>query len=250
MKGLIVNADDYNFTPGVCRGIIRAFQDGIVRSTSIMINMTGIEKALELLKSAPGLAVGIHLNITRGKSISPPDIIPTLVNREGKFRPHHKTRIATVDTGELELELTAQIEKAINLGIEPSHLDSHHHIHSFPDYTDVYIRLAKKYGLPMRSTSRAMSEKIINAGVKTAQNFIGEFYDKGVTLENLLGLLSQIPEGETVELMCHPGEADNELREKSSYSEKREKELDILTTDGLEERLKEMGFQLITYRDL
>ncbi|MCL5037209.1 MAG: chitin disaccharide deacetylase [Chloroflexi bacterium] len=250
MRRLIVNADDYNFTPGVCRGIIRAYRDGIVRSTTVMVNMPGAEEAVELLKTVPGLATGIHLNITKGAPVSPPEKIPTLVGKENNFKPHNKFRMSTVDMAELKTELDAQVEKARALGLTLSHIDSHHHIHTFPDFSDVFFRVAKEQGLPLRSTGGGLAERLMNAGIKTTKNFIGEFYDEGASLDNLLELLSKTPEGESVELMCHPAEIDQELIDSSSYVVQRAKELEILTSPGLEEKLKGSGFELITYRDL
>ena len=154
------------------------------------------------------------------------------------------------DPDELKMELSAQIKKAADLGIVPSHLDSHHHLHTFPGYFDVYLQMAKDSGLPLRSTGYALSERITNAGIKTTQNFIGDFYDEGAELDNLLRLLLNIPDGETVEMMCHPAQVDRALQDSSSYAKKRAGELEILTTPGLEEKLEDMGYELITFRDL
>ena len=64
IKRLIVNADDYGLSEGVCLGILKAHRDGILTSTTCMMNMENIEKYLEMTKDYPNLGLGVHLNIT------------------------------------------------------------------------------------------------------------------------------------------------------------------------------------------
>ena len=65
-KYVIVNADDFGFSMGISRGIIRAHLEGVCTSTTITANMPDAATAMELLKDAPELAVGVHLNISQG----------------------------------------------------------------------------------------------------------------------------------------------------------------------------------------
>ena len=70
IKRLIVNADDYGLSEGVCLGILKAHRDGILTSTTCMMNMENIEKYLEMTKAYPNLGLGVHLNITVGKPLA------------------------------------------------------------------------------------------------------------------------------------------------------------------------------------
>lgn len=70
IKRLIVNADDYGLSEGVCLGILKAHRDGILTSTTCMMNMENIEKYLEMTKDYPNLGLGVHLNITVGKPLT------------------------------------------------------------------------------------------------------------------------------------------------------------------------------------
>ena len=63
MKYAIINADDFGLSPGVNEGIIKAHQDGILTSATILANMPAFEDAVQLAKSYPSLGVGLHLNI-------------------------------------------------------------------------------------------------------------------------------------------------------------------------------------------
>ena len=70
IKRLIVNADDYGLSEGVCLRILKAHRDGILTSTTCMMNMENIEKYLEMTKDYPNLGLGVHLNITVGKPLT------------------------------------------------------------------------------------------------------------------------------------------------------------------------------------
>ncbi|HDN80491.1 MAG TPA: ChbG/HpnK family deacetylase, partial [Chloroflexi bacterium] len=84
---LIVNADDFGRSPGVNRGIIKAYREGIVSSTSVMTNQPYFEEAASLLRDHPSLGAGVHLVFTAWKPVLPPEKIPSLVDEKGFFLP-------------------------------------------------------------------------------------------------------------------------------------------------------------------
>jgi chitin disaccharide deacetylase len=127
MTKLIINADDFGYSKGVNLGIIEAFQNGVVTSATLMANMPGAEHAAALAKENPGLGVGIHLVLTCGKPICRD--VPSLINDHGEFhRLADLEKIARID--EVERELTSQFERFLSFRIQPTHIDSHHHVHA------------------------------------------------------------------------------------------------------------------------
>ena len=66
---LIINADDFGMTEGVTIGILLAHQQGVLTSTTCMINMPFAEFALKQAQKFPQLGVGIHLVLTLGKPL-------------------------------------------------------------------------------------------------------------------------------------------------------------------------------------
>ena len=82
IKKLIVNADDFGLSEGVCLGILKAHRDGILTSTTCMMNMENIEKYLEMTKAYPNLGLGVHLNITVGKPLTKVSFIKEISNQE------------------------------------------------------------------------------------------------------------------------------------------------------------------------
>ena len=85
MKNLIVNADDLGWTDGVNRGILEAFHHGIVTSTSLLANGAAFAGGVEAARSAPGLGVGVHLNLSNGPPIADRETVSTLLNDGGEF---------------------------------------------------------------------------------------------------------------------------------------------------------------------
>ena len=82
---LIVTADDFNLSEGVSRGILEAHRHGIVTETSVMVNLADLRRAATMLAAAPLLAVGLHLNLTRGGPVAPPSAVAELLGPDGQF---------------------------------------------------------------------------------------------------------------------------------------------------------------------
>ncbi len=85
MKKLIVNADDLGLTPGVNRGVLRAFQDGIVTSASLLVTGSAFEDAVALARQNPDLDVGLHLTLVEEQAILGREALPSLVDESGRL---------------------------------------------------------------------------------------------------------------------------------------------------------------------
>ena len=105
MKRMIVNADDFGFSEAVNHGILKAMQEGIVTSTSIMANMPGFAHAVQLYHEHPDMAVGVHLNLTCYRPLL--STHQTLVTETGYF--HKQDDVAGYSESEMYEELKAQI---------------------------------------------------------------------------------------------------------------------------------------------
>lgn len=148
MIKLIVNADDFGLTEGTNYGIIDGHINGLVNSTTMMMNMPGTEHAVRLAKEYNLLGVGVHLVLTAGEPLL--GDVPSLVGSDGSFHKQSVVREGNINPEEVEREWTAQIEKFLSYGLTPTHLDSHHHVHGLPILHDVLERLAAKYNVPIR----------------------------------------------------------------------------------------------------
>ena len=277
-KRLIVNADDYGHSPGISLGIRQAHLEGIVTSTSAMMNRPLAPAELTIAaRACPNLGIGVHLVLTAGKPLLVSAKVSTLVDGGGEFQKLSAfvEQLDQIDLDQVWAEWNTQVEKFIrHYGSNPDHLDSHHHSSYFtPALFERMVRLAEQLHCGIRKPfeqdpidaalylpPELVSEAIHNYAAFTSQSlppttnrFIGDFYDEGATLDHLLAILEMIaadPVNETFELMCHPAKMDHDLREISDYNDKRVGEFVILTDTSVQESLKALDINLIKYSDL
>jgi len=259
MKHLIVNADDFGLSPGVSRGIALAAKNGVVTSTTIMGNMPDLESHLELLKETQ-TGLGIHLVLTAGKPLLASHLVQSLVDSQGKFSRNFLQAVHLAKPEELIHEWRAQIKHVLSLGVVPSHLDSHHHVHMSSKLMPIAITLAKEFGIPavrrftLRDVLREQDLKTclpigitVMSSVRTLSRSSLK-YPRNLIALNEAGLdyLARLGPG-VYEMFCHPGVVDEELRGKSSLLETREQELAMLTAPKTRERIIAAGFSLVSY---
>src|SRR5699024_571188 len=219
---LIIYADDFGYSNVVNYGIIDAFKNGILTSTTCLTNMPGFNHAIQLAKENPNLGIGIHLTLTCGKPLT--HNLYTLVDSDGNFRDlSHYEQKFYIDTNELYNEWKEQIEKFLETGITPTHMDTHHHGNNLGD--------KKNYpNYKMVDYFEYHPETILNP-----IEIIREKYQLY----------------KTVEIMCHPAYIDKFLRDHSSFVMPRIEELDLLTSEHAKSTFnKANGITLINYSQL
>jgi predicted glycoside hydrolase/deacetylase ChbG (UPF0249 family) len=240
-KRLIINADDLGYDPEVSRGILKAMREGLVSSTTMMVNTPHSASAA---KEAQGLAVGLHLNLARYSPLSPAFASSVLVNGELA-----EARASELPKSAVHLEVLAQLDRLEALLSRPAtHIDVHKHLHQHPNVLDGLTQAAVERGLPVRAIDEAMRQRLRSAKVKTTDHFIGGAGKAPYwTLEQLAGEISALQEG-TTELMCHPGFRPSTL--KSGYAEQREVELATFTAAAARELLDRAGVEVVSFRAL
>jgi len=248
MRRLIFNADDYGLTPGVSAGILAA-RAGVVRATTVLANLAP-PAALHALADS-GLSIGCHLNLSLGRPLSP-GYPAELLDPAGNFvkalalDPATWEPPARRDTALAEWE--AQLWRLEQAGLRLDHLDSHHHAHLLDPLFRTALGLARRWRLALRCDSTHLEAARI-AGVPATDSFIASFFGReAITREALLAALSRA-EGETVEVMCHPGQADPALSAISSYVDERETELKLLGNPALAHELESAGWRLCGFND-
>lgn len=222
---LVVNADDFGYAAGVNAGIIAAHEQGVVLSTSLMVDMPRAAEAAALAKHYPGLGVGLHFTAT---------------DQTGPL-------LDLMDVAAVAKELLRQYQRCTELlGRLPTHLDSHHHVHLRKELKPFFIEWAGERGLHLRDGGVSL----YNGG------FYGQWYDEEwiphhapefISLNNLEKLLDALPEGVT-ELACHPAYVTPDLE--SSYAAEREIELATLLNPRLLEVLRELNIIVINFTHL
>lgn len=253
MRRLWINADDFGITPAVTAGIRDAILRGAVTTTTAMVCVEdAAESITRFAPEVPG-RVGLHLQLTDGVPRCAPEEVPTLAGPDGRF-PRKRHGVGRIDPGELEREWEAQIAALRALGVEPSHLDSHHHAHQLPAAFEVFVELARRHGLPARGGSPRHTQALRARGVPTADVFTSDFYEGALDVDHIVAVAAEAAgrtaEGGLIEMMCHPGRVDDALRRRSGYVDGRERELAALCAPELPERLRERGIELATLEDL
>ncbi|MHC5228692.1 chitin disaccharide deacetylase [Enterococcus sp. LJL99] len=254
MGKVIINSDDFGYSRGVNYGIIDTYQKGILTSTTLMPNMYGFDHAVKLAKEFPDFGVGVHLTLTCGKPLL--QNLSSLIDEQGFFKklPFYEHEFE-IDLDELYQEWNAQIQKIYRAGIEPTHLDSHHHTHTFAQNQEIIVLLAKKYDLPVRGNFEKKAQ------VRHVDYFEPFFDDVGTpnqeeqfeeSLNNYLSkLLTRLRTEKTTEIMCHAAYIDQELSRGSSFIQSRINQVNFLIHSKFATEVShDKEIELITYRDL
>ena len=282
MRRLIVNADDFGLTKGVNRGIVQSHQNGIVTSTTLMACSNRFTEATTLSRDLPRLSVGCHVVLVDGTPTADAAQIPTLVGpgtppqfRASLMNFAAQAASGRLDEGEIDAEITAQIQKLQSAGVAVSHLDSHKHTHMFPVVLRGMLRAAKNCGvkairnpfeplvfakfarwkrqfqLRMMSNFRKNFRRALeSAEIATPDGCVGVAATGGLNQETFQQLIERLPEG-TWEFVSHPGYNDQELDAIATrLRESREKELAVLTSPATKEALRQQQVQLISYQEL
>ncbi len=251
---LIINADDFGYSPGQNLGIIKAHAEGIVTSATCLANAPYLDNALSLAKNHPNLGIGVHLVLDMGKPLLPGKLIPSLIEPDGSFKRLPEDKPLKLNQTEILLEWSAQIEKIIASGVTPTHLDGHHHLQLHPDLFEVTLSIANKYHLPIRyfpyhdesKERRLMAEH----KVKMIRG-LTDFYKDTVCADYFYHFKEHhdLIKDEVLELMCHPAYIDDIIYTKSSYNIHRIQELIILTSREVRDSLFSQGITLGNVRD-
>lgn len=217
---IIINADDCGMSIKVNNHIEKAILAEKISSTTIMANMDDFNGAVELYKKyKEKISFGVHLNLTEGVPLIPSMTLlkyNILQEKHGilHFTGNFRYTYLNKEVSEaIYKELEAQITKLLNSGIEISHIDSHHHIHTGIFVLPIVKEIAKKYhinkirrvGSSSLKNSKILQELwmlYMHAGNKqivTSDYFFGydEFLESGYKKVNYNNSI--------VELMCHPG---------------------------------------------
>ena len=270
-RRLIVNADDFGRSASTNQAVIRAHREGILTTTSLMVNEPAFEEAVALAREHPRLGVGLHLTLLCGRSTLPPDAIPGLVNARGEFSNHPP------NTGfryfflrslrePLRREIHAQFQKFRATRLPLDHVNGHLHLHLHPTVFRILMSDAAQLGIkrlrltfdPFRINLRVASGHLLyrvlhaaiyhtlsararpalaRRGIRHTDAVFGLLQNARVDEPFVTRLLPQLPAGDS-ELYSHP--SLNEF----------ENEFEALVSPRVRKQVNQLGIKLIRYQDL
>jgi predicted glycoside hydrolase/deacetylase ChbG (UPF0249 family) len=227
---LIVNADDFGRSPGINEGVVAAHERGIVTSASLMVRWPDADQAVALVREHPTLSVGLHVDLGEW------------AYRNGKWHPCYEV-VALDDAASVRREVARQARSFRHLiGRDPTHIDSHQHVHRREPVRSALAELAGELTVPLRHFSSA----VCHCGDFYGQAADGSPLDGRLSVEALSHILSSLRPGVT-ELCCHPA-VDGEVS--GMYREERVRELGVLCDERVPQLLDQERIQLVSFAEV
>lgn len=224
---LIVNADDFGLSPGVNRGIIEAHEHGIVTSASLMVRWPSAVEAASYARNRPALSIGLHVDLGEW------------LFRDSAWTPVYEV-VPNDDANAVANEVTRQLAEFRRLmGMEPTHLDSHQHVHRNDPVRTVLKMIASELAIPVRH----FTPEVRYNGQFYGQTSTGSPNRQAITVEGLTAIFAELQPGLT-ELACHPGD---EATLVSAYSRERMQEVKALCDPQVRLALIREGIQLRSF---
>jgi predicted glycoside hydrolase/deacetylase ChbG (UPF0249 family) len=241
---LIVTADDVGLHPGMTEGAIRGHREGVVTACSVVANGAAFEDAVARLRELPTLEVGVHLTLVEERPLT----AMRFPKKYTSFAPLFAARC--IPMAAIERELRAQIERVLEAGLRPQHLNGHQHLQMFPRIFALVARLAREYSIPYvrivddhGGGDRALAMRILSALGRRARASFTNDRTIGVAnaghLRDVLPLLDHV-EGIT-ELVTHPGVDVTGYAWNYAWDE----ETRALCAPGLRDELARRGINLV-----
>ena len=269
-KLLIIHADDFGLAQSENAATIVALEQGSVNSGSIMVPCAWFPESAAYAKAHPDADLGIHLTLTsewkyyRWRPVLPAHEVPSLVDDQGFLYGSVEKLGQYATLQDIEKELYAQIERGIQFGIAPTHLDAHmFSLVSKPEFLAIYLKLSRAFNLPIllnRAFIQAAFQYDISPYLTEQDVLIDHFYsadprnyEAGMidfyarTLQNLQPGLSEI--------ITHPAYDNAEMQAitvEHPYwaSDWRQYDFDFFTSDACHKILEQQQIQLITWREI
>lgn len=247
MRELIVRADDLGLSEAVNYGIYSSVSNGIVTAVGIMVNMIEVFNGYQLIKDYQKLSLGLHTNIVVGKPISPLNMIPSLIDRNGNFISSKIYRKQTEDSviyEEALIEVQAQVDKFIEIvGRKPDYIDNHAVVSKHFDQAIRNIALKNDIiYVPFLKNEIHGKECFCcpfpwNASYEDYDPYPFFLDNQGQILDHVLSLA-----------VFHPGFIDDELLHISSLNLSRSKDVKVLTDSKIKQWIENNKIQLVNFK--
>ncbi len=274
-KAVIFHVDDAGMSHNSNAGAVKAVEDGVATSLSLMMPCSWVPELAAYLKAHPQVDAGVHLTLTsewknyRWGPVAGKPAVPGLVDGDGYLWHGVADVVAHATADEFEAEIRAQIDRALSMGIEPTHLDSHMGTCFVPQYIDRYVKVGieKKIPIlifgghmqhigaeaePFKPLVLSIAERVWNAGLPVIDDLVtkptqAEDYEQRKA--ELIKLLREMKPGIT-EIIVHCTVQTEEFSHISGSGPAREAELRLMADPDIKAFIKSEGIVLTTWREL
>jgi chitin disaccharide deacetylase len=267
-KLLILHDDDVGLAHSVNAAFLEAIQAGPLNSFSVMVPCPWFPEIAATVRENPDLDVGLHLTLTsdnrlcRYGPVLPWDRVPSLIDRDGYFWETEMEAAEHARPEEVEAELRAQIARAHQFGLRPTHLDSHMGtLYETEGLFDIFLKILREVRLP---------GGLVRSWWKTADYLQTALVETDLVIDRLVSIppgidprdwtnyylqvIEELKPGVT-ELVFHLGHDDDELRAAAGRevdwgAQWRQRDLDVLLSPTFAEALAQSGVRLLTWREI
>jgi predicted glycoside hydrolase/deacetylase ChbG (UPF0249 family) len=289
-SGLIVNADDLGIHPSINAGILSAYRNGILTSCSMLMTTAYLDETVRDFVRPAALPIGIHLSLTLGKAVADARQVPDLVDPGGNLKLSASRLLLSSYSHtagqsllrQIRREFEAQLGRALDCGLRPTHADSHQHVHMSPPIFSMLEEILPRFGIDRLRYSRERFRASFfgldffpvvtrlnpakwmlirwRSGQITPQlaandELFGVLYSGVVSKPALLALIENVESDRSVEICIHPGfSAPNGFQyyPKPDYnafitSIARRNEHDILVDQDVQAAIRRRGLSLWAY---
>ncbi len=270
---VIIHADDAGMSHSVNRATIEAMEQGIVSSASIMVPCPWFKEIAAYAKAHPEKDFGIHLTLNsewenyRWAPVVGHDKVPSLCDKEGYLWDGVPQVVFNAKAAEVETELRAQIQRALDFGVPVTHLDTHMGaVVSRPDLVEVYVKLGVEFDVPvffLRNLGREIPDERIRARalelVKTLDeqklpvlDHMTQLYTNGTFEDKKAQYLKALAESSpgVHYLILHCGHDDKELQAITTSSQLRDVDRRVFTDPDFIDAMKKTGVEIVTWKQV
>lgn len=269
-KLLIIHADDAGLSHSENMATIQSLEHGIVNSYSIMVPSPWFFEIAKFAKQNPQFDYGIHLTLTcewenyRFGPVLPISEVPSLVDKNGYFNKKREELKSNASAEDIKKELKAQIEKALEFGLNPTHIDSHvYSVGASSEFFKIYKDLGEKYDLPVLLNSQLMEMVGLNANNNIEEKDLliekvhygkFEYFEKGKLQDYYKGIFNNLVSGVNL-ILIHPAFDDQEMKgitinHPNFGSEWRQIDFNSFTSEYSKSQLQKKNIELITWNDI
>jgi hopanoid biosynthesis associated protein HpnK len=279
---LIINADDFGSSRAVNSAVLKSHERGVLTAASLMVTGDASDEAIEIARTHPELAVGLHLTLTMGRSVLPSKEIPSIVDDRSHFTSNpaaagFKYFFSASARRQLKSEIEAQFEAFAKTGLPFSHVDGHQHLHVHPAIFPTVIDLCRRYRIPgvripreplganLRIDRSGLADKLIvsfghrlmsdtalrsvgRSDIAVCDAVVGGMMSGRMSEEYVTGILSKT-HGESLEVFFHPADSECEDYEKDRFGPNSD-DLRTLLSPTFKAFLLDRGYELSNYRKL
>jgi hypothetical protein len=269
---LIVHADDMGMCHSENQATFNAMERGLVTCGSVMMPCPWVMEVVQFAKSHPDVDLGVHLTLNsewsafRWRPLSPPDKVPGLIDPEGYMWRSVEDVVKHATPAEVEAECRAQIQRAIDLGLRPTHIDTHMGaVVATPEFAQVYLKLGREFRLPVM-LPKVMLEDGKDTTPSVARPLLKQMEASGVPLLDALAgtnvsassdgrraayakVIEGLPRGAS-QIIVHLGLDDDELKAITSFARTRYWDYLAFTHPETRRIIQDRGIRLIGWRPI